>query len=98
MLTLFSLSPTLALPKSPDIILSSGFLCFSSHAGALQALALPTLTPTTGLVLLQAITTKLPIQAPQIQRELVRHDGVREEYRIAFDVIASQIREPAYLI
>ena len=38
MLALLSLSASLALPKSPDILLSSGFLCFSSHAGALQAL------------------------------------------------------------
>ena len=36
MLAVLSLSPTLALPKSLDIILSSGFLCFSSHAGALR--------------------------------------------------------------
>ena len=44
MLAVLSLSPTLALPKSPDIILSSGFLCFSSHAGALQALEAAGLT------------------------------------------------------
>ena len=44
MLALLSLVPTLALPKSPDIILSSGFLCFSSHAGALQALEAAGLT------------------------------------------------------